>query len=376
MALLETMTADEAIKHGVTVYPHVAEPQAQPLDLSPWTLSPWAKWVAADADGYVDEYECKPHTDREMWAYGGRCKIVGRIDMTGIDWRQTLTPVNQADTIEAARCILSGLTGGESSEVVQRRLWGYEDDAQPWCEQCNLPLDICRGHDDGAQSSDWMQAHIAAEVAAIDEHEAFAFAANAAVSLDNIVLKPSTIDVAHHHTYPLIHCECGMAFVLLGCVADTVFEQGTPPFCPYCGKGLTPPPQVAIHADAIPADVASALLAHHSAAWCERLCDELAKLLPSVLVWQLSTLDGDALVNAARQLAYTDSAKANMIAEALWSEAMDAENARMDTAFQSAVTVGQPITARVTATVVRPEFSVDYDADECDTMPAMAGSVT
>lgn len=40
-----------------------------------------------------------------------------------------------------------------------------------------------------------------------------------------------------------------------------------------------PAAQVAIHADAIPADVAAALLAHHSAEWCVRLIDELLDLM-------------------------------------------------------------------------------------------------
>jgi hypothetical protein len=47
-----------------------------------------------------------------------------------------------------------------------------------------------------------------------------------------------TIDIFHKHTYPLIHCECGMSFVLIGVAANTIFDQVAPPFCPYCGKAM------------------------------------------------------------------------------------------------------------------------------------------
>lgn len=162
MALLDTMTAEEAIAN-LKAYVDRQQPKAYPLDVSRWQLSLWAKWVAViDNSGEVWEYEDEPHIAVAMWHWGNgsRAQCIGTIDMTGVDWRQTLTPVNQEQqaqnerhnitlrNIEAARGILSGLTGGEPSEVVQRRLRGYEDDAQPWCERCNLPEDICRGHDD------------------------------------------------------------------------------------------------------------------------------------------------------------------------------------------------------------------------------------
>jgi len=114
MALLETMTTEGAIKHGVTVYPHVTEPKAQPLDVAQWKLSPWAKWAAADECGDVCEWEDRPYSGYCGWLCPtGQFNRVGTIDMAGIDWRKTLTPVP-------------------------------------------------------AQHSDWMQAHIAAEVAVID----------------------------------------------------------------------------------------------------------------------------------------------------------------------------------------------------------------
>lgn len=81
------------IRHGCDVYPYVVE-KAQPLDVSRWQLSPWAKRIAAESCGSVFEYECQPHVDRETWAYGGRCRLIGTINMAGIDWRRTLTAVN------------------------------------------------------------------------------------------------------------------------------------------------------------------------------------------------------------------------------------------------------------------------------------------
>ena len=41
MGLLDTMTADEVVRHGVKVYPHVVEPKPQPLTASVvvWWLS-------------------------------------------------------------------------------------------------------------------------------------------------------------------------------------------------------------------------------------------------------------------------------------------------------------------------------------------------
>lgn len=147
------------VKHGVEVYPHVVE-KAQPLDVSRWQLSPWAKRIAAESCGSVFEYECQPHVDRETWAYGGRCRLIGTINMAGIDWRRTLTAVNA------------------------------EQQPQPWCTDCNLPLDICRGHDNDSakpptivhaivvlwQQLDAMQeCDLAAAMVRADEHAAEGF---------------------------------------------------------------------------------------------------------------------------------------------------------------------------------------------------------
>lgn len=110
-------SVEEIRAQGVTVYPHVVE-KAQPLDVSRFTLSPWARWLAMDENGYVWEYQQRPfyRQDGTAWVWPPRAQFrnLGRIDTAGIDWRETLTAVNQT------------------------------------------------------QHSDWMEAHIAAEVAAID----------------------------------------------------------------------------------------------------------------------------------------------------------------------------------------------------------------
>lgn len=109
-------------KHGVEVYDYrTQEEKAQPLDLSRWQLSPWTKWVAViDNSGEVWEYEDEPRIAVAMWHWGdgSRAQCIDTIDLTGIDWRLTLTPVSQA-----------------------------QPEPQPWCAQCNLPEEICRGHD-------------------------------------------------------------------------------------------------------------------------------------------------------------------------------------------------------------------------------------
>jgi len=42
-------------------------------------------------------------------------------------------------------------------------------------------------------------------------------------------------------TFPLISCECGMAYILIAVVCDdenntTTMEQSQSYYCPYCGK--------------------------------------------------------------------------------------------------------------------------------------------
>jgi hypothetical protein len=110
------------IRHGCDVYPYVVE-KAQPLDVSRFNVPDWAQWVAADSDGFVFPYEERPSVSRDCWSNTGDRQVtcIGTISMDGIDWRRTLTAVN------------------------------VEPQPQPWCEQCNLPEDICRGHDDATR---------------------------------------------------------------------------------------------------------------------------------------------------------------------------------------------------------------------------------
>jgi len=147
--MLSTMTVDDAIKQGVTVYDYrTQEERAQPLDVSRWQLSPWAKWVAViDSSGEVWEYEDEPHIAVAMWHWGdgSRAQCIDTINMAGIDWRLTLTAVNVGLHATDARGIL------QSQEVPAVNV--EQQPAQPWCTGCNLPEDICRGHDVPAPAS-------------------------------------------------------------------------------------------------------------------------------------------------------------------------------------------------------------------------------
>jgi len=96
------MTADEAIRHGCDVYPHVVE-KAQPLDVSAFDVPSAARWISADRDGSVYPYSERPSMDESdaMWKYSSSHEMfdalvfcLGTINMTGIDWRRTLTAVN------------------------------------------------------------------------------------------------------------------------------------------------------------------------------------------------------------------------------------------------------------------------------------------
>ncbi len=115
---------DEIRAQGVTVYPHVVE-KAQPLDVSRFNVPDWARWVAADSYGNVFSYSRRPsNDDGTAWVIQGYTysMFIATINMVGIDWRSTLTAVNV-------------------------------EQPQPWCERCNLPEDICRGHEEITQAS-------------------------------------------------------------------------------------------------------------------------------------------------------------------------------------------------------------------------------
>ena len=93
--VLETL--DEVKAQGVTVYDY-RQPETQPLDVAQFNVPSWARWIAADATGVVYAYKQKPVQSNNylFWTildFG--FQNIGRIDMTGIDWRKTLAAVNQ-----------------------------------------------------------------------------------------------------------------------------------------------------------------------------------------------------------------------------------------------------------------------------------------
>ena len=75
-----------------------------------------------DADGEVWAYEDMPAAAKTMWrTQGGNVRSIGYANVDGIDWTQTLTPVNvttpaptaQPDRIAHAVSILAGATESE-----------------------------------------------------------------------------------------------------------------------------------------------------------------------------------------------------------------------------------------------------------------------
>ena len=93
-------------------------------------------------------------------------------------------------------------------------------------------------------------------------------------------------------------------------------EEKAPPWCEQCNLQED---ICRCHDDAIPGDVAAALLAKHSAAWCERLSGELSALLPepqSVLAWQMARLSPDELAAFARQLVAANESQCDKLIDA------------------------------------------------------------
>lgn len=94
------MTDELEVGQGCQVYPHVTEAKAK-IDVSLFDIAPWARWVAVDASGAVWQYSVKPIQSFRIWRLeddaddSASGSFLGHISMTGIDWTQTLTPVNQ-----------------------------------------------------------------------------------------------------------------------------------------------------------------------------------------------------------------------------------------------------------------------------------------
>lgn len=94
-----------ADRHGLPLMDYrTTEEKAglQPLDASRFSLSPWARWIAMDSNGKIYEYADIPRPSEGRWFTADECEQIGRIDdTTGIDWRQTLTPVNHAAPVDS-----------------------------------------------------------------------------------------------------------------------------------------------------------------------------------------------------------------------------------------------------------------------------------
>jgi hypothetical protein len=195
----------------------VIEPKAQALDVIRWQLSPWAKWVAViDDTGEVWEYEDEPHIAVAMWHWGdgSRAQCIGTINMAGIDWRRTLTAVN----VEQQSAAMEEITQPSPTVEAIVRRWQQLDAVT----ECDLAAAMVRA----------------------DEHAAEGF-----------------------------HMALGMALEAVrspryNSAADLAMAKQP-------AAHEVPAAQIAIHADALPGDVAKALVAQHSAGWCERLIEEL-----------------------------------------------------------------------------------------------------
>lgn len=89
---IDELTVDELRAQGA----QSAGKQPQPLDVSRFNVPDWARWIAMDANGEVWAYMHKPSPCAYRWEGGVEVKCLGYNTPAYLDWRQTLTPVNQA----------------------------------------------------------------------------------------------------------------------------------------------------------------------------------------------------------------------------------------------------------------------------------------
>ena len=290
-------SVDEIRAQGVTVYDYrTQEEKAQPLDVSAFDVPKWAKWIAADKAGHVYPYCTEPVCGNYSWIcheseiyINNASNKIDTINMTGIDWRRTLTAVNVGLHATDARGIL------QSQEVPAVNV--EQQPAQPWCEQCGLPEDICRGHDAPAQCDRGNAALVAVEAAG-SVLKGF-FGGGPSDVGQQVVAAPSlpveTIVALWQQLDGMQECDLAAAmvraearradgfFTTLGMALDAVQSpqyNSDADMAP--AKQQTqevPAAQISIHAAALPGDVAEALFAQHSASWCERLIDELLAVL-------------------------------------------------------------------------------------------------
>jgi len=256
--LLETMTADEAIRHGVTVKDYrTDEEKAQPLSC--------AKCQREITDPEDDDYH--------MWR-GGVCYCAACCPGCGECKREleSLLPRieklidKDPDVGTPDAMILASLV--ERAQGIERRLYPHVvEPAQPWCAQCNLPEDICRGHDDPVT----------------------------VVGKDH----PST-DAQRWHRCNFKQRDTGIVFCdgdherSEPCMWQPLTVQHVEAMAQRLDAQEAPAAQIAIGADAIPADVAEALFAKHGTAWCSRLvADVVAQPEPRLTMTVVAGVDDD-----------------------------------------------------------------------------------
>lgn len=290
-------SVEEIRAQGVTVYPHVVE-RAQPLDVSAFDVPAVAKWIAADADGEVYPYSEKPYPHKGFggggrWGYSSgelfdsnKFKL-DTISMAGIDWRQTLTPVIVGLHATDARGIL------QSQEVPAVNV--EQQPAQPWCAQCGLPEDICRGHEepvtvvnkDQPRSkrrplSFWPLCNFRKTDAGIEycdgDHnpdEPCRWKLFTVKDINAMVAQADDDGACAAEPVQIVNCGTPVLTIepargiLPGLTGGERSETAQRRLRGYNDEPVVP----------IPGDVAETLFAQHSASWCERLIDELLTLL-------------------------------------------------------------------------------------------------
>lgn len=155
------------------------------------------------------------------------------------------------------------------ADAVQRVSLALLEPTQPWCARCNLPEDICRGHDadDLAKALLALDAMQECELAAVmvraDEYAAEGFHMALGMALEAVRSPRYVGDAAGKSDWRMA-----------ASAAPAEWHNPAP-----AAAVTVPLSQISIGADAIPADVATALMAQHSADWCIRLIDELLALM-------------------------------------------------------------------------------------------------
>ena len=71
----------------------ISELESQPKRPEPnWDEAPeWAMWWAVDADGEACFFEAEPVRDDMIWDNRGKWDCAGEVNLSNLDWRETLT---------------------------------------------------------------------------------------------------------------------------------------------------------------------------------------------------------------------------------------------------------------------------------------------